>query len=60
MKIPLPDSLYPIQNAVGLALFPVRKCCGKPRSAVRRDRSNMAAIAENGRTSTEVNAFSAG
>jgi hypothetical protein len=30
MKIPLPDSLCPIQNAVGLAFFPVRKNCGEP------------------------------
>jgi hypothetical protein len=60
MKIPLPDSLCPIQNAVGLAFFPVRKNCGEPDPRFAENRSNMAAIAENGRTSTEVNAFSAG
>jgi hypothetical protein len=41
------------------SLFPVRKSYGEPESAVQKRRSNTAAIAENGRISTEVNAFSA-
>jgi hypothetical protein len=44
----------------GSPFFPVRKNCGEPDSAVHKRRSNMAAILENGRISTEVNAFSEG
>ena len=60
MRNPLPRLVLPDQNAVGLPLFPVRKSCGEPESAVQKRKSNAATNAENGRTSTEVNAVSEG
>jgi hypothetical protein len=59
-KLGKPKFTLPDGNAVGAPLFPVRKSCGEPDSAVQKRRSNAAAIARNGRSSTEVNAFSAG
>jgi len=48
----------PFAMRVGLPLFPVRKSCGEPKSAVQQQWCNAPATFRNGRASTEVSAFS--